>query len=108
MASNFALAFQIYALAIFVSLVVAVAIRGIVSALSAIKAPQAKQPTTDEAAQPSDVVQGDLAAIAAAVYAMLGAHRIIHIEDRGRGYSWTAEGRAAHHASHAVPHQPKR
>jgi hypothetical protein len=108
MASNFALAFQIYGLAIFVSLIVAVAIRGIVSTLSALKAPRAKQ-AADETAQPSDAFpQGDIAAIAAAVYAMLGAHRILHIEDRGRGFTWTAEGRAAHHASHAVPHHPKR
>jgi hypothetical protein len=49
-----------------------------------------------------------VAAIAAAVYAVLGVHRIVHIEERDRGRVWTAEGRMAHHASHNVPHRPHR
>jgi len=45
-------------------------------------------------------------AIAAAVHAMMGAHRIVHIEPAPRGTGWVAEGRAAHHASHAARYAP--
>lgn len=41
----------------------------------------------------------DIAAIAAAVTAMLGAHRIIHLEAAGPGH-WAFEGRWAQQTSH--------
>jgi hypothetical protein len=41
----------------------------------------------------------DIAAIAAAVTAMLGAHRIIHLEAVGPGH-WAFEGRWAQQTSH--------
>jgi hypothetical protein len=41
----------------------------------------------------------DIAAIAAAVTAMLGAHRIIHLEAVGPGH-WAYEGRWAQQTSH--------
>jgi hypothetical protein len=42
-----------------------------------------------------------LAIITAAVAAMMGAHRIVHIEMASRGFGWTAEARTVHHTSHA-------
>jgi hypothetical protein len=49
------------------------------------------------------VSEYEVAAISAAVAAMVGAHRIVHIEP-APGLGWQAEGRAAHHGSHAVTH----
>ncbi len=51
----------------------------------------------DDDAPPAEHV----AAIGAAVYAAIGAHRILHIEDAARDRSWTAGGREAHHRSHS-------
>src|SRR3954447_26431677 len=45
----------------------------------------------------------DIAAIAAAVTAMLGAHRIIHLEAVGPGH-WAFEGRWAQQTSHNPGH----
>ncbi|MFN3076699.1 MAG: hypothetical protein ABT940_07455 [Alphaproteobacteria bacterium] len=44
---------------------------------------------------------GEIAAIAAAVYAVLGSHRIVRIESAG-GSGWVNEGRMMHHASHSL------
>lgn len=44
-----------------------------------------------------------VAAISAAVYAVIGAHRIVFIADTRTGSSWTNELRSQHHTSHA-PH----
>lgn len=46
----------------------------------------------------------EVAVISAAVAAVIGAHRIVHIEPGFQGIGWQAEGRAAHHGSHAVSH----
>jgi len=43
----------------------------------------------------------DIAVIAAAVYTMLGAHRLLHIEDTRGGTVWTAEGRWQQQTSHS-------
>ena len=105
MSESFLLAFQVYGLAIVISMLVAVMIRVVVASLSAVKRqPDAVAP---QAAAPVDIAGDHIAAIAAAVYAALGAHRIVHIEERGRGFAWTAEGRAAHHASHAITKRSK-
>jgi hypothetical protein len=44
-----------------------------------------------------------VAAISAAVYAVIGAHRIVYLAAVRPGTSWTAEMRTQHHTSHA-PH----
>jgi hypothetical protein len=49
----------------------------------------------------------DVAAVFAAVYAVIGPHRVVHIGPGGYGRSWITEGRVAHHASH-TPHAPRR
>jgi hypothetical protein len=53
-------------------------------------------------AQPeqTDASNEDIAVIAAAVYAMLGTHRIIHVEAAGSSRAWEIEGRWAQQTSH--------
>lgn len=101
-------ALYIYGLAIIVSLAVAVVIKVIVVVLNAIERKPAAAPKAAPApaAPVFDVAADHVAAISAAIYAMLGAHRIVHLEEH-RTPGWVAEGRLAHHASHAVPHHPK-
>ena len=100
----------IYGIVIIISMLVALVIRGIVWVLSR----QAAQAEAKTPAQPASVaaqpaiagIPGEhLAVIAAAVAAMMGAHRIVRIDAPGRGYSWTAEARSVHHTSHA-PRSP--
>lgn len=98
----------VYGLAIIVSLAVAVIIKVIVVALDMLE----RKPAAP--AQPAAVPPGPfavdadhVAVIAAAVHAMSSAHRIVHIEAAPHHSGWAAEGRLAHHASHAPPHHPK-
>nr|VFJ95606.1 MAG: hypothetical protein BECKH772A_GA0070896_100895 [Candidatus Kentron sp. H]VFJ96410.1 MAG: hypothetical protein BECKH772B_GA0070898_100915 [Candidatus Kentron sp. H]VFK02339.1 MAG: hypothetical protein BECKH772C_GA0070978_100885 [Candidatus Kentron sp. H] len=94
------LSIQVYGLAIVISMLVAVVIRGVVSVLSAVKDKKA-----DVTANPVVVSKDDgdhIAAIAAAIWAVAGPHRIVHIESAERGRVWVTEGRLTHHASHAV------
>ncbi len=44
-----------------------------------------------------------IAAISAAI-AVIGAHRIAHVEPAHHGGEWRAEGRVFHHGSHDVEH----
>jgi hypothetical protein len=44
-----------------------------------------------------------VAAIGAAIFAMIGAHRIVHLDDHP-GASWSAEGRWLHQTSHSRVH----
>jgi len=101
------LAFQVYGLAILVSMAVALMIKGIVSALARVKAKQIDAPAAVKVPN-GEIPEAHIAAIAAAAHAVLGAHRIVHVEDRTRGMAWTFEGRAAHHASHSVSRRPAR
>ena len=102
--------FVIYGIVIVVSMLVAVIIRGIIWVLSRQAAQaEAKAPAKPAPAmQPAvtGIPQEHLAVITAAVAAMMGAHRIVHIATPDRGYSWTAEARTVHHTSHAprAPH----
>ena len=104
-------ALWIYGLAIIVSLAVAVVIKVIVVALNLLERKPAApaQPAQPAAVPPAAfAVEADhLAVIAAAVHAMSGAHRIVHIEAAPRHSGWAAEGRLVHHASHTPPHHPK-
>ena len=95
-------ALWIYGLAIVVSMAVAVIIKVIVVVLNAFE----RKPEAAPKPAPApafDLMADHIAAISAAVYAVIGAHRIIHIEEQ-RHAEWVVEGRLAHHASHAVPH----
>ena len=98
----------IYGLAIIVSLAVAVVIKVIVVALNMLERKPAApaQPIVVPPA-PFAAEADHIAVIAAAVHAMIGAHRIVHIEAAPRHSGWAAEGRLAHHVSHTLPHHPK-
>ena len=99
----------IYGLAVIVSLAVAVVIKVIVVALNMLER-KPVAPTQPVAVPPAPfAVEADhIAVIAAAVHAMTGAHRIVHIEAAPHQSGWAAEGRLAHHASHTLPHHLKR
>ncbi len=59
-------------------------------------------PSTGAAPAASTTSPALIAAISAAVYSTLGAHRIVYVGARP-GTSWTTETRTQHHTSHAVP-----
>ena len=99
----------IYGLAIIVSLAVAVVIKVIVVALNKLeRKPAAPAQPAAVAPAPFAVEADHIAVIAAAVHAMTGAHRIVHIETGPHQSGWAAGGRQAHHSSHTLPHHPKR
>lgn len=65
--------------------------------------PAAHAPTVAaKPAQPASPPPGDIAAIAAAVFAVMDGkpYRIINIEPSAGRSAWVAEGRFAHHGSH--------
>lgn len=97
-------------LAIVVSMLIATVIKIIVVALNAIenrRAPPQAEAAALAAVPAFDVNADHVAAIAAAVYAAIGAHRILHIEDKRRHGEWVVEGRLAHHTSHTISHHPR-
>ncbi len=105
MSETVGLSVVIFGIAIVISFAVAGLIRLIVVVLPRIgrTAPEAEAPL----AAPQVLVAippAHLAAISAAVACMVGPRHIVHIEDRGRGAVWTAEGRLIHQTSHDVPH----
>ncbi len=96
----------IYAMAAVVSMLVAVVIKGIVVALQALEGANARvappEPVHPGLADlPPAIPPEHIAAIGAAVHAMMGSYRIIHIEDPRRRSAWVDSGRLAHHSSHA-------
>jgi Na+-transporting methylmalonyl-CoA/oxaloacetate decarboxylase gamma subunit len=99
----------IYGLAIVVSLLIAVVIKVIVVLLGRVERQPASAPapTAVPPAPAFDIAADHLVVIAAAAYAMIGSHRIVHIDETRRRTGWLAEGRQAHHASHGVEHHPK-
>jgi Na+-transporting methylmalonyl-CoA/oxaloacetate decarboxylase gamma subunit len=101
----------IYGLAIVVSLLIAVVIKLIVVLLGRVERKPASAPAGVAVplvpAPAFDVAADHLVVIAAAAYAMIGSHRIVHIDETRRRTGWLAEGRQAHHASHGVEHHPK-
>nr|VFK10763.1 MAG: hypothetical protein BECKLPF1236A_GA0070988_100437 [Candidatus Kentron sp. LPFa]VFK27271.1 MAG: hypothetical protein BECKLPF1236C_GA0070990_100447 [Candidatus Kentron sp. LPFa] len=102
------LSVQMYLLAVVISLLVAVMIRGVVVTLSMLGK---KSSVTMPAADPIAVGRSDedhIAAVTAAVWAVVGPYRIVHIEPTDRGRGWASESLFTHHASHAVEHHPKR
>jgi hypothetical protein len=94
-----------YVVMAFISMLAALMVRGIVIIL------QRTQDKMRTAAAPTSVsisvtpavdeTAAHVAAVAAAVYAVLGAHRLVHIGEAARGPGWVTTGRLAHHGSHA-------
>jgi len=101
----------IYGLAIAVSLLIAVVIKLIVVLLGRVERKPASAPAVVAVppvpAPAFDVAADHLVVIAATAWAMIGSHRIVHIDETRRRTGWLAEGRQAHHASHGVEHHPK-
>ena len=96
----------IYALAIAISFVIAATIKAIVLALPLME--RRRPPAADRSPSAPAVPPEHVAAIGAAVAAMVGEKHIVHIEDRGRGAVWSAEGRMLHQTSHSLSRNPKR
>lgn len=98
----------VYGLAIVVAMGGAVLIKLVVGALawSDRGQPAAAQPATPAppaAIAPGAIPAHHLVAIAAAAYAMVGPHRVLHIGHTASGRGWSSEGRMAQHTSH-LPH----
>lgn len=95
------LSITIYALAIVISMLVAALIKGIVVVLPLLRPRDVT--ATPAPLSPTAVVPPEhVAAITAALATIVRPSHIIHIEDRGRATTWTAEGRMIHQTSHAV------
>ncbi len=112
----------IYALAAVVAMLIAAVIKGLVSVLNTLQARAARPvrraptaavvPARSVAAAiepPPGIPAAHVAAIAAAIHALDGPYCIVRIDDLHSGGGWAAQGRSAHHHSHAVPssHAPK-
>jgi hypothetical protein len=105
-----------YGMTIVVAMVAAVLIQGIVMALEGAKKTRAKRL---EAATPVQVAvapepselddaTAHVAAITAAIYTVVGAHRLIYIGEARPSYGWTTTGRALHQTSHSPKRAPQR
>jgi hypothetical protein len=68
----------------------------------ATAAPTPILPTVPFSSIPAGTPHEHIVVIAAAVQAMLGAHRIVHIEPSREGTIWAIEGRWAQQTSHAT------
>jgi hypothetical protein len=102
LSSTIFLSFEIYAFAIVISMLVAVMIRVIVVACAMNQTAPKQQPGPVRTAL-AETEEVPIAAIAAAVYAVVGPHRIVHIKRSSQGHDWKTEGRSTHHLSHNIP-----
>ncbi len=100
--SVISLALFSFGLMVVIAALASVLIRGIVVVLAGAKAkaPPAATQVAISVEPAVDETAAHVAAIAAAVYAVLGAHRLVHVHEVPRGPGWTTTGRLAHHASH--------
>ena len=100
--STFSLALFSYGMMVVIAALAAVLIRGIVVMLATAKRDKApvSTPVSISVTPARDETAEHVAAVAAAVYAVLGAHRLVHIAEVSRSPAWSTAGRAAHHGSH--------
>lgn len=105
-----------YLLTVVVALLAAVMIRGIVLALEGAKKTRERRLATvtpvqvavaPEPAQLEDTA-AHVAAIAAAIYAVVGAHRLVYIGEARPSYGWATTGRVFHQTSHMPKRAPQR
>lgn len=90
----------IYGLAAAVSMLIAGVIKAMVKLLNLAARPPVQAPAPRAAVPAPAALQvpaEHVAAIAAAVHATVGTHRIVQIDDTRGGAGWRAEGRAAQH-----------
>ena len=92
-----------YLLMAVIAMLAAVMVQGIVIVLQRTQKKKEAAPTAVaiSVAPAHDEAAAHVAAVAAAVYAVLGAHRLVHIGEAERGPGWVTTGRLAHHGSHA-------
>ena len=64
----------------------------------------ASAPAAAPAAPEGETTAEHVAAITAAIYAMMGGHRIVRIEAAAETQSWASHGRWQIHTSHDVHH----
>ncbi|HNC51073.1 MAG TPA: hypothetical protein PLO14_02360 [Accumulibacter sp.] len=83
-----------------------------VAARAAVPTPTAKKAAPLPPPQPppapiadQEIPIEDVVAIAAAIAAMVGEHRILHIEPQQRSGEWSTAGRLEHHHSHLPTRQ---
>jgi hypothetical protein len=105
-----------YLITVVVALLAAVMIRGIVLALEGAKKTRARRvavvtpvqvAVAPEEGQKEDTA-AHVAAIAAAIYAVVGAERLIYIGEARPSYGWATTGRALHQTSHSPKRSPQR
>lgn len=70
--------------------------------VAAVAAPAAVSVTVEPEPSKEDDTAKHVAAIAAAVYAVLGAHRLVHIAEADTQPGWRTTGRMLHQSSHAI------
>ena len=104
----------IYGLTAAVAMLIAGVIKGLVNALNALQARAAgpaqrvataafaPAPAVAAASAPPGIPAAHVAAIAAAVHSLDGAHRVVRIDDQHGGGGWAEQGRTAHHQSHVA------
>ena len=91
--------FQVYGIAIVISLLVAVLIKVMVVVTSRMeKAKPVEVPTGTVCPIGPGVPDEDVAALSAAIYAAIGPHRVLHLAPTS--HSWGSGGRSSQH-SHA-------
>jgi hypothetical protein len=100
-----------YLLMVFIATLAACMIRGIVILLAKVqdrrKAEAPPTPVLVSVTPARDESAAIAAAIAAAVYTMIGAHRLLYIGEARHGFGWTSEIRSRLHTSH-TPRQTGR
>lgn len=96
----------VYGLGIFIALLAALLIKGIVGFLSwrerhtVASVVVAAKPGPVSALAADGIPPHHLVVIAACAHAMVGAHRILHIGSNAGAAGWSTEGRFAQHGSH--------
>jgi len=99
-------ALQIYGISIVIAMLVAVLIKIMVAVTGRLE--QASAANAVPQGEVCPVLLGipdeDVAALSAAIFAAIGPHHILHISGTGR--SWSSQGRAAQHSSHAANPRP--
>lgn len=86
-----------------IALLCAVLIRVIVAGLARAQSARttaAPTPVSVSVTEARDETAAHVAAVAAAVYAVIGAHRLVRIGEPGRSPIWSTLGRTQHQTSH--------
>ena len=105
-----------YFLLVVIALLASIMIRGIVLLLAGAKKTRERRlvaatpvqvAVSPEPAELEDKT-AHVAAITAAIYAVVGARRLIHIGEPRPSYGWTTTGRVFHQTSHSPRRSPQR